>query len=349
MSRKFVVIFPVAAFIAVAIYVALEVRQIKPSHPGQTTAGMKFIPGGEFIMGSEDDLAWPDEKPRHKVKVSPFWMDETEVTNAQFKEFTDATGYLTTAERAPDLREIMKQVPPGTPPPPKEMLVPGALAFVAPKDEVDLGSVSNWWKWMPGASWRHPEGPGSDISGRMNHPVVHVSWDDASAYAKWAGKRLPTEAEWEFAARGGLKDKTYVWGDEKPSETKIHANIWQGAFPNGNSKADGYAGTSPVKVYAPNGYGLYDMAGNVWEWSSDWFNVEYYARQAMLSGIVDPTGPEKSFDPAQPTVPLRVLRGGSFLCADEYCCRYRPSARQGASPDTGMANAGFRCVKNAGS
>ncbi len=241
-------------------------------------AGMVWVPGGEFTMGTNSELAWPEEKPAHRVCVDGFWIDKTEVTNAQFRAFVDATGYVTTAEKAPTVEEIMSQVPPGTPPPRPEDLVPGALVFTPPAGRVDLSDFSQWWKWMPGANWRHPEGPGSDIEGRDLHPVVQVSWDDAVAYARWAGKRLPTEAEWEFAARGGLEGRPYVWGDEVPSDSRPRANIWQGEFPHLNTENDGFTRTSPVGSFPPNGFGLYDMAGNVWEWCADWYDRDLYRR-----------------------------------------------------------------------
>lgn len=306
--------------------------------------GMVWIPGGEFTMGSSEPDAWPAERPPHQVRVDGFWMDVTEVTNAQFQKFAEATGYLTTAEKPVDLAEIMAQVPPGTPEPPKEMLAPGSLVFNPPPSAVPLDDVGQWWTWTPGANWRHPEGPNSNLDGRENHPVVQVSWDDAVAYAKWAGKRLPTEAEWEFAARGGLEGRHYVWGDEPLSETKPQVNIWQGEFPWKNTKTDGFERTAPVKSFAPNGFGLYDMAGNVWEWCSDWFAIDLYARYPSQTKIENPTGPDRPFNPNDPRSPQRVIRGGSFLCHASYCASYRPAARRGTSMDTGMAHLGFRCV-----
>jgi len=307
--------------------------------------GMVWISGGEFTMGTDLDRAWPDERPAHRVSVDGFWIDQTEVTNAQFRTFVAATGYVTTAERAPSLEEIMSQSPPGTPPPPKESLVPGSLVFTPPAGRVNLDDFSQWWAWVPGASWRHPEGPGSTIEGRDDHPVVQVSWDDANAYARWAGKRLPTEADWEFAARGGLDGKPYVWGDAPPTDLPARANIWQGEFPHKNTAADRFERTSPVKSFAPNGYGLYDMAGNVWEWCADWYDRDLFRRRAG-GLVVNPIGPERSSDPTRPYAAQRVQRGGSFLCNDDYCSRYRPSARHGCSPDTGMSHVGFRCVKS---
>ncbi len=306
--------------------------------------GMLWIPGGDFTMGTDSDLGWADEKPAHRVRVDGFWMDVTDVTNAQFRAFVEATGYVTTAEKPPDIAEIMKQVAPGTPPPSGDQIRAGSLVFTPTSGPVSLKDFSQWWKWTPGADWRHPEGPDSNIDVLDDHPVVHVSWFDAVAYAKWAGKRLPTEAEWEFAARGGLDNKPYVWGDDKPTDANMHANLWQGPFPYKNTAADGFERTSPVKAFPPNGYGLYDMSGNVWQWCSDWYQADLYRHRAGKGVIVNSTGPEKSFDPRQPYSPLRTQKGGSFLCNDAYCTRYRPSARHGCTPDTGMSHMGFRCV-----
>jgi len=314
--------------------------------PSGGPPGMVWVPGGEFTMGSDSDLGWPDEKPAHRVRVDGFWMDGTEVTNAQFRRFVEAASYLTTAERSPDVDAILSQMPPGTPPPPKEKLVPGSLVFRKTDGPVDLRDYSRWWKWTPGACWKHPEGPGSTTEGREDHPVVQVSWDDAVAYAAWAGKRLPTEAEWEFAARGGLEGKPYVWGDEPFSEEQPQANIWQGEFPWKNTARDGYEGTAPAGSYAPNGYGLYDMAGNVWEWCADWHDRDLYKKRAGRGVVVNPTGPERSSDRTRPYTPQHVQRGGSFLCNDAYCSRYRPSARRGCPPDAGMSHVGFRCVRD---
>jgi formylglycine-generating enzyme required for sulfatase activity len=273
-------------------------------------------------------------------------MDEHEVTNAEFRSFVSATGYVTTGEKSPSLEEIMSQVPPGTPPPPAESLVPGSLVFTPPAGRVSLDNYAQWWTWTPGANWRHPEGPQSGIEGLDNHPVVHISWDDAVAYARWAGKRLPTEAEWEYAARGRLADKTYPWGNEPPSGARFRANIWQGEFPNANTSADGFVRTAPVRSFAPNGYGLYDMAGNVWEWCADWYDRELYRQRAGQGVVANPVGPPRSNDRTRPYERLRVQRGGSFLCDDSYCMRYRTTARQGGGADTGMSHVGFRCVKS---
>lgn len=311
-------------------------------------AGMVYVPGGEFTMGTSSELGWPNEKPAHRVRVESFYIDTTEVTNAEFAKFVEATGYRTTAERKPDLKEIMSQVPPGTPPPSAEMLVPGSLVFTPPREKVLLDNIALWWTWTPGASWRHPEGPGSDIKDRMNHPVVHVSWDDAQAYARWAGKRLPTEAEWECAARAGNDNATYIWGEQRPDDQHQNlANIWQGEFPNRNTQQDGYVRTAPVKSFPPNKLGLYDMSGNVWEWCNDWYDYDLYKKQAAEGIVANPQGPTRSNNPGNPYAQERVQRGGSFLCHESYCTRYRPSARQGTTPDSGMSHAGFRCAKSA--
>lgn len=319
-----------------------------PEAPRDGNRGMVWVPGGEFSMGSTDPLARPDERPVHRVRVSGFWMDATEVTNAQFAAFVDATGYKTVAERPVDWEELKKQVPPGTPQPPPENLLPGSMVFTPPAGAVDpRNGWGQWWAWVSGADWRHPEGPGSSIKGRENHPVVQVAYEDALAYCRWAGKRLPTEAEWEFAARGGLDGKVNCWGDE-PVDPK-RANIWQGRFPIANTTEDGFAGTAPVKSFAPNGYGLYDMAGNVWEMCTDLFNDRSYEMLVAEAGpgvVADnPTGVKVSHDPRSPYEPvLHVVRGGSFLCNDSYCASYRPSARMASSPDTGLSHTGFRCV-----
>jgi formylglycine-generating enzyme required for sulfatase activity len=267
------------------------------------------------------------------------------VTNAQFRAFVEATGYVTTAERVPEWEELKKQLPPGTPRPPDSVLVASSLVFTQPTRPVFLHDPGGWWQWTPGANWRHPEGLGSSIRGRDDWPVVHVSRDDAVAYARWAGKRLPTEAEWEFAARGGRGGTTYPWGAEPVETGKPKANTWQGRFPDANTARDGHPGTAPVKSFPPNAYGLYDMAGNVWEWCSDWYRPDAYGHAAESGEAVNPPGPASSFDPDEPTVPKRVQRGGSYRCHDSYCSSYRSSARMKASPDTGLSHSGFRCVK----
>ena len=331
----------VGAFLAAYGFTRFRVARGPVAGP----AGMRWIPPGEFTMGTDSGLGWPDERPAHAVRLDGFWIDEHEVTNAQFRRFVEATGYVTTAERPPDVRAIMAQVPPGTPPPPPENLVPGSLVFQPTEGPVPLDDFSRWWKWTPGASWRHPEGPGSGIEGRDDHPAVQVSWEDADAYARWAGKRLPTEAEWEFAARGGLEGQPYTWGDAQPGAGgRWRANIWQGEFPSRNDRADGFDRTAPAGSFPPNGYGLYDMAGNVWEWCSDWYRRDLYGSRAGGPPIVNPPGPARPGDEGSPSTPMRVQRGGSFLCNDRYCSRYRPSARHGCSPDTGMSHVGFRCA-----
>lgn len=315
-----------------------------PPPPGETPPGMKWTGGGEFTMGSDSGPS--TERPSHRVRVDGFWIDETEVTNSQFREFVVKTRYVTTAEKKPDWEEMKKYVPPGTPKPPDEVLVPGSLVFRSPGKPVPLDDrIPQWWHFVPGADWRHPEGPESSIKGKDDHPVVHVSWDDAAAYAKWAGKRLPTEAEWEFAARGGKEKQRFIWGNDPPKDDSKLANIWQGEFPTNNTKKDGYERTAPVKSYPPNGYGLYDMAGNVWEWCSDWYRVDEYERRGKLTE--NPKGPEKCWDPRDPWSLLRVTRGGSFLCHVTYCESYRPAARRGTAADTGLSHLGFRCVRSA--
>lgn len=297
-------------------------------------------------MGGDNDQASADEFPKHKVQVSPFWMDATEVTNAQFKKFIDATGYVTTAERRPDWEELRKTLPPGTPRPPDSVLVASSLVFKPTSGPVDLNDYSQWWSWTAGADWRHPQGPGSSLAGKETYPVVQVSWEDAQAFCQWAGKRLPTEAEWEFAARGGLTGNIYPWGNEHINAGRPKANSWEGKFPYFNEKKDGYSLAAPVKSFAPNGYGLYDMAGNVWEWCSDWYSNDAY-KEGEGKLLVDPQGPPKSFDPDDPYTPKKVLRGGSFLCNDSYCSGYRVARRMKSSPDTGLEHTGFRCVKDA--
>ncbi|MEY3153361.1 MAG: hypothetical protein RLZZ333_1958 [Bacteroidota bacterium] len=304
--------------------------------------GMVWIEGGTFVMGAEDQEGRADEYPSHNVKVKGFWIDVTEVTNKQFQQFVDATGYVTTAERAPDWNELKKQLPPGTPKPPDSVLVAASLVFVQQPAAVGLGDPSMWWTWKKGASWRHPQGPGSTIKGKENFPVVHVSWDDAMAYCKWSGKRLPTEAEWEYAARGANRAK-YPWGNEDVEDHQPKANTWQGKFPSLNTTWDGFDNTSPVKSFQSNSYGLYDMAGNVWEWCADWYQHDYYKKIGQ-SIVENPAGPSSSFDPDEPTVPKKVVRGGSFLCNASYCKGYRVSSRMKTATDTGLEHTGFRCV-----
>jgi formylglycine-generating enzyme required for sulfatase activity len=307
--------------------------------------GMVLIPGGTFQMGGDNEQASADEYPKHKVIVDSFYMDITEVTNAQFQKFIDATGYITTAERKPDWDELKKTVPPGTPKPPDSVLVAASLVFKPSNGPVDLNNYSQWWSWVAGANWKHPEGPGSNIAGKENYPVVHVSWDDAMAYCKWAGKRLPTEAEWEYAARGGLINNIYPWGNEHVNTGSPKTNSWEGKFPYLNEQKDGNIKAAPVKSYNCNTYGLFDMAGNAWEWCSDWYDYNYYK---TLEGKItlNPKGSAKSFDPEEPHTAKRSLRGGSFLCNDAYCSGYRVARRMKSTPDTGLEHTGFRCVKN---
>ncbi|WP_204282008.1 formylglycine-generating enzyme family protein [Pontibacter burrus] len=307
--------------------------------------GMVWIKGGAFYMGAADTEGRQDEYPLHQVKVDGFWMDVTEVTNAQFASFVEATGYVTTAERVPEWEEIRKQLPPGTPKPADSLFVAASLVFTPPAHAITLQDARQWWSWTKGASWRHPQGPGSNLEGKEQHPVVHVSWDDAVAYATWAGKRLPTEAEWEFAARGGIENQPYPWGTEAIEKGKPKSNTWQGQFPNQNSNWDKHTGIASVSSYAPNAYGLYDMAGNVWEWCADWYDAEYYiSLKEQVS--YNPNGPARSNDPTEAYVPKKVMRGGSFLCNDSYCKGYRASARMKSSPDTGLEHTGFRCVSS---
>jgi len=313
--------------------------------------GMIWVEGREFTMGSTHADAPENERPAHHVKLDGFWIDATEVTNAQFKSFVEATGYVTLAEKDVDWEELKKQVPPGTPKPSTEMLKAGSMVFTPPKPDarININDVGGWWAWTTGANWKHPEGPDSSIDDRMDHPVVHVAFEDVLAYAKWAGKRLPTEAEWELAARGGLASKKYMWGDEPASEDAPRCNIWQGSFPAKNTLKDGYFRTSPVRAFAPNGYGLYGVAGNVWEWCSDYYRADAYKKLASGGKVlVNPTGPPDSWDPNEeiPVTPKHVIRGGSFLCHITYCESYRPGARRGLTPDTGMSHTGFRCVKD---
>jgi formylglycine-generating enzyme required for sulfatase activity len=309
---------------------------------------MVWIAGGEFTMGSDGALARANERPPHRVRVSGFWLDAAPVTNAQFEQFVKATGYVTVAERKPDWEELKKQLPPDTPKPDDSTLVPGSMVFVPSDGPVDLARMENFWAWTPGASWRHPEGKHSTIADRASHPVVHVCWDDAVAFAAWAGKRLPTEAEWELAARGGTAGTTYWWGDEFRPGGRFMANTWTGRFPYENTKADGFAGTSPVKTFPPNGYGLFDMGGNVWNWCSDWYRADVFAERATAKEPVccDPKGPASSRSADHPRQSERVTKGGSFLCHESYCASYRPSARRGLPTDTGMSHVGFRCAKS---
>ncbi len=313
--------------------------------PDEPPEGMVWIPGGEFSMGAEDprhmehggDKPMEDARPIHRVYVDSFWMDRSEVTNAQFEAFVKATGYLTVAEKTPRAEDF-----PGAPP---ENLVAGSVVFAPTSHAVPLDDHYQWWAYIQGANWRHPAGPASNIKGLENYPVVHIAYDDAAAYATWAGKRLPTEAEWEFAARGGLTGKIYPWGDEFRRDGKWMANIYQGQFPVQEQSEDGNTGIAPVAQYLPNAYGLFDMAGNVWEWCSDWYQPDYYARLAATGTVAqNPKGPDSSFDPAEPNEKKRVHRGGSFLCTEQYCSRYMVGTRGKGEISTGSNHLGFRCV-----
>ena len=317
--------------------------------PGNPPEGMVWIPGGEFSMGAADSAdmndvgmkATVDSRPIHRVYVDGFWMDTTEVTNEQFARFVEATGYVTIAERAPRAEDF-----PGAPP---ENLVAGAVVFSPPDHAVPLDNQFRWWSYVKGANWRHPEGPQGGLKGREQYPVVQVAYDDVVAFARWAGKRLPTEAEWEFAARGGLSGKLYPWGDEFTPGGRWMANTHQGHFPDKDLGVDGHGGIGPVARFTPNRYGLHDVAGNVWEWVSDWYRPDYYAHLASAGGVArNPRGPDSSFDPSEPTEKKRVLRGGSFLCTDQYCSRYMVGTRGKGEGSTGTSHLGFRLVKSAG-
>jgi sulfatase modifying factor 1 len=303
--------------------------------------GMVWIAGGTYQMGADNKQASPDEYPKHNVAVDGFWMDATEVTNAQFEAFVKATGYVTTAEKKPDWNELKKQLPPGTPKPEESLLVAASLVFKPTQGQVDLNDYSQWWTWQQGASWRHPHGPGSNIKGKGNYPVTQISWYDAQAYCRWAGKRLPTEAEWEWAARGGLANQTYPWGNQPVIAGNAKANIWEGNFPYQNTLRDKFYLAAPVKSFKPNGYGLYDMAGNVWEWCHDLYHADYY----KTSPAKNPQGASTSFDPQEPNAIKRVIRGGSFLCNDSYCSGFRVARRMKSTEDSGMEHLGFRCVQ----
>jgi formylglycine-generating enzyme required for sulfatase activity len=308
---------------------------------------MVWIGGGEFDMGCADprDLphggnnAMADARPIHRVSVDGFWIDRHEVTNDEFAAFVAATGYVTVAERTPTAAEF-----PNAPP---ENLVAGSIVFTPPAGAVPLNNHYQWWSYVKGANWRHPQGPTSTIEGKGNYPVVQVAFEDAQAYAQWARKRLPTEAEWEFAARGGLTGTPYSWGHEFQPGGEWMANIWQGTFPSSDTAQDGFAGIAPVGQFAPNGFGLEDMAGNVWEWCSDWYRPDEYARRAATARVAhNPTGPSSSFDPAEPGQAKRVHRGGSFLCTEQYCTRYMIGTRGKGEVSTGSNHLGFRCVKD---
>jgi formylglycine-generating enzyme len=298
---------------------------------------MAWVPGGTFSMGSED--FYPEERPVHRAAVDGLWVDRHPVTNAEFRRFVKATGYMTVAERPLEQADYPDADP--------ALLVPGALVFRRTLGPVDLRDFRNWWAWVPGACWRHPEGPGSTLHGRERHPVVQVAYQDAAAYAAWAGKALPTETEWELAARGGLDGAVFVWGDEFAPKGRMMANTWQGEFPWQNLLLDRYEGTSPVERFPPNGYGLHDMAGNVWEWTTDYFAPRHPDEAARPCCV--PRNPQVTAPVLQERIPRRVIKGGSHLCAPNYCLRYRPAARQGEAVDTATGHLGFRCIVRAAS
>jgi formylglycine-generating enzyme len=313
--------------------------------PGKVPEGMVWIPGGKFSMGAQEPRhvnevgmhAIMDSRPIHRVYVDAFYMDKTDVTNQEFAVFVKATGYITVAERTPRLEDYPDARP--------ENLVAGSVVFSPPDHPVPLTNHYVWWNYIHGANWRHPLGPNSDLKGKEKDPVVQVAYEDAVAYAKWAGKRLPTEAEWEFAARGGLTGKPFVWGDEFRPNGKWMANTHQGQFPVQDTGEDGYAGIAPVAQFEPNGYGLYDMAGNVWQWTSDWYRPDYYSQLAAAGGVArNPEGPDSPYDPSEPTEKKKVHRGGSFLCTDQYCSRYIVGTRSKGEISTGTNHLGFRCV-----
>jgi formylglycine-generating enzyme len=307
--------------------------------PGPAPSGMVWIPGGTFWMGCEN-CGMPDALPAHLVAVNGFWMDRTPVTNAEFERFVNATGYVTVAERPLDPRDY-----PGVP---RDKLVPGSAVFTPTSRPVPLDNPLQWWQYAPGANWRHPDGSSSNLGGRSDHPVVHIAFEDVVAYAKWANKRVPTEAEFEFAARGGLDRNRYPWGNELTPDGKAVANTWQGRFPTRDHGDDGYRGTSPVTAFPPNGFGLYDMGGNVWQWCADWYRPDTYTDRAMSGAVVqNPQGPATSFDPQEPGAAKRVVRGGSYLCTDQYCARYLVGSRGKSEVTSGTSNLGFRLVQSA--
>ena len=319
----------------------------KVAAPATAPEGMVWIPGGEFSMGARSPMdtsdlvgmqATTDSRPIHRVAVEGFWIDATEVTNEQFARFVKATGYVTVAERIPTAEDYPTAAP--------EDLTAGSVVFSPPDHAVPLNDHFQWWAFVDGADWLHPNGPKSSIEGKEKFPVVHIAYQDAEAYAKWAGKRLPTEAEWEFAARGGLSGALYPWGDNFMKDGKFMANSHQGHFPNDDTGADAYVGVSPVAKYPPNGYGLYDVGGNVWEWVSDWYRPDYYAQLAAAGSINrNPQGPTEPFDPSEPGEKKRVHRGGSYLCTDQYCSRYMVGTRGKGEVTTGTNHLGFRCVQ----
>lgn len=344
-------VFAVQRWLASPGHQALARNSVADAQPhGPVPDGMAWIPGGEFSMGCTDPTlcvdggreTMPDARPIHRVYVDGFWIDKTDVTNEQFAKFVKATGYVTVAEQTPKAADFPGALP--------ENLITGSAVFTPTDGPVPLDNILQWWRYVPGADWRHPEGPRSTVQGREKYPVVQVAYADAAAYAKWAGKRLPTEAEWEFAARGGSSGKVYAWGDVFRPGGKYMANTFQGQFPvkDKDSGDDGFAGIAPVAQFPPNGYGLYDMSGNVWQWCSDRYRPDYYATLSAAGGVArNPQGPDTSFDPSQPKQKVRVHRGGSFLCTDQYCTRYMVGTRGKGEESTASNHLGFRCAQPA--
>jgi formylglycine-generating enzyme len=327
---------PVRGTMALTLSQISEHRRREKAEAGHT--GMVWIEGGIFMMGSNRHYA--EEGPAHRVSVEGFFMDRFPVTNFDFSRFVEDTDYVTVAERAPDPANY-----PGAKP---EMLEPSSVVFRKPQGRVDLHNHYNWWDYVPGANWRHPLGPRTFLNGKVTHPVVHIAFEDAQAYARWAGKELPTEAEWEFAARGHLDGADFAWGDELMPNGQPMANTWQGEFPWENLQCNGYEGTSPAGLFPPNGYGLFDMIGNVWEWTTDWYEARHKTVSSCCESISNPGGGERqaSYDPRLPDIPIprKVMKGGSYLCAPNYCQRYRPAARMAQPVDTSTCHLGFRCV-----
>lgn len=324
-----------------------KIEESRGSFLSKTDTGMVLIEAGSFVMGSDESYAETHEMPSIEVQIKSFYIDRTEVTNADFSRFVEKTGYLTVAERPIDWERLKKELPADVPKPPDSLLVPGSLVFSPPAGPVPFDRLDRWWKWVPGASWKHPEGPSSSLDGRMNHPVVHIAFEDAEAYAVWAGKRLPTEAEWEYASRGGQTGKRFAWGDEIAPGGQFLANYFQGDFPHANTSADGFESTAAVGSFPPNGYGLFDMIGNVWEWTSDYYRPDTKELYRAQGSCHDPLGPSDSFDPNDPYASdKRVIKGGSFLCSEQYCSNYRPSSRMASSFDSGQGHLGFRCVRD---
>jgi len=330
-------------FVALAMILAGCVFAAAPSKRPFSISGMVWVPAGAFMMGT--NISEEDQRPVHKVTLDGFWMDKFEVTNKKFDEFVKATKYVTFAERLPTAqnlgltKEEFARIDPAN-------IKAGSIVFTPPAQLIPLEKLRSprtfyvWWRYVAGANWRHPHGPKSTIVGKENHPVVHICWHDAVAYTKWAKKKLPTEAQWEYAARGGLKGKEFIWGDKQKPAGKPMANIWHGRFPTQNTLEDKYRYTAPAGQFSPNGYGLYDMAGNVWEWCQDWYMPDYYKN----SPEKNPPGPDSSFDPNEPGTWKRIQRGGSFLCTDLYCGAFRPAHRMKTTPDSGLSHSGFRCV-----